>query len=141
MSLEDRKRTALEFVAGIAAGGFPEGMIAEQFTGWSSLSHDIDRAEYLRRIAIVGQIFGPEQLALTFDRVIAEGDSVSVQARGQGTLITGVPYSQNYLFIVEFNARGQVRHAREYFDTHLVHATLVPAMQHWRQLHAPAENG
>ena len=135
MSLEDRKRKARQFIEGIAKGTLPEGLVADEFFAWSGISHKIERDEYVRRVGVIGQVFIDGGLRFTFDRITAENDSVALQVRGDGTLYTGDKYTQSYLFIVEFNDRDQVRHAREYIDTHIVHTLLRPAMVKWAEEH------
>lgn len=136
MSLEDRKRKARQFIEGIARGGFPDGLMADEFFAWSGISHKVERDEYLRRVSVIGQVFTDGGLRFIFDRITAEGHTVALQARGEGTLFTGEHYTQSYLFIVEFNDCDEVRHVREYIDTHIVHTMLRPAMVKWAERQA-----
>ncbi len=58
-------------------------------------------------------------LSLTVDGMVAEGDTVVVQARGRSTTKSGKPYNNRYcqLFRVE---GGKVKAITEYLDTELV---------------------
>ena len=56
-------------------------------------------------------------------RVIAEGDLVVVEARGQATTKTGVPYNNAYCFIYRLDD-GKIREVTEYLDTELLTAAL-----------------
>jgi ketosteroid isomerase-like protein len=56
-------------------------------------------------------------------RVIAEDDTVVVEARGQVTTKSGEPYNQTYCYVLLL-ADGQVRELTEYLDTDLVNQAL-----------------
>jgi ketosteroid isomerase-like protein len=56
-------------------------------------------------------------------RVIAEGDVVVVEARGQVNTKSGRPYNQTYCYVFRL-ADGQVRELTEYLDTELVNQAL-----------------
>jgi ketosteroid isomerase-like protein len=55
--------------------------------------------------------------------VIADGDVVVVEARGQVTTKSGRPYNQSYCYVFEL-ADGRVRALTEYIDTELVSQVL-----------------
>jgi hypothetical protein len=133
MSLEDFRQKAITFISSIPKGQFPEGLMAPEFDAWTGISGMVERNEYLRRVGVIGNVFDGDGLRFTIDRTTAEDHSVALQVRGEGTLFNGKFYTQSYLFIVEFNESGQVRHAREYIDTHIVHELLRPAMIEWAE--------
>jgi uncharacterized protein len=56
-------------------------------------------------------------------RIIAEGDHVVVEARGNNTTKTGLPYNNAYCFVIRIT-EGKVREIREYMDTELVTSAL-----------------
>ena len=58
-------------------------------------------------------------LALTVDRMYADGDAVVVQARGRSTTKTGKPYNNSYCQIFRIEG-GKVKSITEYLDTALV---------------------
>jgi len=55
----------------------------------------------------------------TAQRFIAEGDLVVVQARGNSTTTTGIPYNNEYCFIYRI-ADGRIHEVTEYLDTELL---------------------
>jgi ketosteroid isomerase-like protein len=141
MALEDRREKAQRYVMGIAAGAIPPELIGDEFFAWTAFSGKVEREEYLRRVGLIGHVFVDGGLRFTLDRTTAENDSVAVQVRGEGVLFNGKPYTQSYIFIIEFDDSEKVRHIREYIDTHIVHEVLYPAMVEWTRDHAPAQVG
>jgi ketosteroid isomerase-like protein len=59
----------------------------------------------------------------TAQLVIAEGDRVVVQARGQAVTKSGLPYNNEYCFIYRI-AEGMIHEVTEYLDTELLTAAL-----------------
>lgn len=138
MSDGDLRQKAITFVRAIPAGALPGELVAAGFFAWTSISGRVEREEFVRRVGLIGQVFTDAGLRFTVDRTTAEGSSVVVQVRGEGMLFTGERYQQSYLYVVEFDEAGQVRHLREYFDTHIVHTLLRPAMERWARERAAA---
>ena len=67
--------------------------------------------------ALMAQLAGP--LTLTAQRIIADGDYVAVEARGEATTKAGIPYQNTYCMV--FRLEGQrIRQGMEYLDTELV---------------------
>ena len=58
-------------------------------------------------------------LALAVDRLIAEDDTVVVQAHGRSTTKQGKPYNNSYCQVFRI-AGGKVKSITEYLDTELV---------------------
>lgn len=58
-------------------------------------------------------------LVLTVDRMIAEGDTVVVQAHGKSTSKSGKPYNNSYCQVFRLEG-GKVKSINEYLDTELV---------------------
>ena len=56
-------------------------------------------------------------------RYIAEDDLVVVEARGNNTTKTGLPYNNSYCFIFRI-ADGKLKEVTEYLDTELVTSAL-----------------
>jgi ketosteroid isomerase-like protein len=56
-------------------------------------------------------------------RIIADGDHVVVEARGNNTTKTGLPYNNAYCFVIRIT-EGKLREIREYMDTELVTSAL-----------------
>jgi uncharacterized protein len=57
------------------------------------------------------------------NRIVAEGDVVVVEARGQVSTKSGKPYNQTYCYVFLL-ADGEVRELTEYLDTDLVNQVL-----------------
>ena len=56
-------------------------------------------------------------------RILADGDHVVVEARGDNTTKSGVPYNNSYCFVFRL-AGGKLAEVTEYMDTELVTAAL-----------------
>ncbi|MBD3759606.1 hypothetical protein [Rhizorhabdus sp.] len=130
MTMEHELELAIRFLSNIGCGGVEDIHYAEDLTAWSGISGLMTRDVYLPKLDIVQQIFA-EPLTLKIDATTAQPGRVAVQARSRGLLFTGVEYTNDYHFLVEFNDRGQIRHVREYFDIVRAREALVPAMQQW----------
>lgn len=59
------------------------------------------------------------------ERIIAEGDSVVVLAKGEVMTKAGKPYNNSYCFVIRL-AGGKMIELREYLDTELVAEALDP---------------
>lgn len=67
----------------------------------------------------------PEGMEPTILSVVAEGDKVVVEFEGNGTLINGEPYGNQYCMV--FTLRdGRIRQVNEYFCTILADRVLWP---------------
>jgi uncharacterized protein len=90
-------------------------------TGWSKT--------YRGKAAILHDLIAPLRRALApplrihARRLIAEGDIVVVEARGQNLTRHGKPYENNYCYVFEFRD-GQVAALTEYADTELFRSAL-----------------
>jgi hypothetical protein len=62
-------------------------------------------------------------VVFTFERFIADGDYVVMQARGQATAITGLPYNNTYCIVARI-VDGQILEMTDYIDTELISAAL-----------------
>ena len=84
---------------------------------------------YEGKQAIVDQLMRPlfrqfaDQYRAHATRVIAEGEVVVVEARGQATTRSGKAYNQTYCYVFELED-GRVRALTEYIDTELVSQVL-----------------
>jgi ketosteroid isomerase-like protein len=59
----------------------------------------------------------------TAQLILAEGDRVVVQARGQATTKSGAPYNNEYCFIYRIS-EGKIHEVTEYLDTELLTRAL-----------------
>jgi len=84
---------------------------------------------YEGKEAVLTELFGTlrskigDKIRTTAHRFIAEGDHVVVEARGNNTTKSGIPYNNTYCFVFRI-AEGQVKELTEYMDTELVTAAL-----------------
>ncbi len=58
-------------------------------------------------------------VTFTFERFIADGEHVVLQARGQATAVTGLPYNNTYCIVARI-VNGQIREMTDYIDTELI---------------------
>lgn len=128
MNSASYSQRAIDFVMAIPEGVFAEDLFAPSFWAWTSAMGAFEGATFKQQIPLVGAVF-PKGMRMSVDHVIAEGGSVSVQARAEGVLSTGVTYNQSYIFILEFDDDDRVRHFREYMDPRPVVESILPAME------------
>jgi uncharacterized protein len=63
-------------------------------------------------------------ITFTVERFIADGEYVAMQARGQATAVTGLPYNNTYCIVARI-VNGQIREMTDYIDTELVTRALL----------------
>ena len=131
---EHQARIAAEFVRRVGTGGIDACHYAPDLTAWSPLMGMISRDQYLPKLSSVKEVWR-EPLAVTIDSVTAQPGRVAVQARSRGVLHDGQEYGNTYLFLIEFNEAGQIRHVREYFNPDPVRDILQPVVFRWREEH------
>jgi ketosteroid isomerase-like protein len=136
-SLEAQKEIALHLVRNIAGGGIEDRYFADDMTAWTMTTGHIPKAEWQPKLARSKFVWS-EPLVMTIDSVTAQPGRVVVQSRSRGVLITGVTYSNSYMFLVEFNDQGLIRHVREYFDVARLEAMYRPAVKMWEEQKAKA---
>lgn len=100
---------------------------------WTVIGSSPWSRTYEDKRAIVDELMRPlfrqfaDQYTARAIRVIAEDDTVVVEARGRATTKSGKPYNQTYCYIFRL-ADGKVRDLTEYLDTELVSDALeIPA--------------
>ena len=86
--------------------------------GTTAISGVRGKAEALEAVALVGQIF-PGKLPTTIHVMIAEGDTVAIQAESHAVHVSGRPYNNKYAFWMRFRD-GKLIEMIEYLDTELV---------------------
>ena len=57
-------------------------------------------------------------------RILADGDWVVVECRGEVTTVRGDPYDNSYCYLCRFDADGRMKELIEYMDTELVTRAL-----------------
>ena len=92
-------------------------------TAWSG--EYVGKADVLERLIkpLRGQFTAPN--SLTLSRIIAEGDYVVAECRGNATTLAGELYANTYCFVIRM-ADGKLRELTEYMDTALVERVLRP---------------
>lgn len=84
---------------------------------------------YSGKQSVLTDLFGQLRARLadryraTAQLILAEGDRVVVQARGQSTAKNGTPYNNEYCFIYRIY-EGQIHEVTEYLDTQLLMSAL-----------------
>jgi len=87
---------------------------------------------YEGKQCVLTELFGPlrarisGRIRTTAHRFIADGDFVVVEARGNNTTKSGMPYNNNYCFVFRL-ADDKLKEVTEYFDTELVTRALGQA--------------
>jgi len=132
MSATEQTRIATEFLVNIGRGGIDSIHYADDLTAWSHLMGTVNLEEYLPKLQVVKEVFSPP-MEMWVDTSTAEPGRVVLQSRSRGTLFTGEEYTNEYLFLFEFNDRNQIRHIREYFDLDRTRDILLPAVEKWRE--------
>ena len=105
-----------------------EGM-ADDFR-WTVMGTTPWSRTYAGKQSVLTDLFGPlttrisGRLKTTAHRFIAEGDFVVVEARGNNTTRSGLPYNNSYCFVFRV-ADSHLKEVTEYLDTDLVRTALA----------------
>lgn len=126
------KETAKKFLSAMGTGDVDtvKSVITADMmivtTGTSLMSGTLD---YNTILAIAGGISAVTKagIAFKFLQLTAEEDRVAVETEGSSTMLDGTPYNNQYHFLIFFRD-GKVCKMREYLDTKLVDAVLVPRL-------------
>ncbi|MCP4907375.1 MAG: nuclear transport factor 2 family protein [bacterium] len=126
---EDNKKLALAMVAALSAAD--EEWVAKNYaedfqiwvTGSLPFSGTNDRAGALAGMPAVLDLF-PEGLEFTVHSMVAEGDSVAIEATSSGKTVRGDQYSQEYHFLMRARD-GMITMWKEYMDTEHARQVLV----------------
>jgi ketosteroid isomerase-like protein len=129
---ERNRATMTAIMAAMSRGDtrpFGEAM-AEDFTwrmsgttAWSGAY--IGRAEVQQRLLKSLREQWATQYKSTPSRILADGDYVVVETRGEVVTKAGKPYNNTYCFVIRMRDDKMVE-LTEYFDTELVTAALEP---------------
>ncbi len=130
MSADDNKRIMQGVFEELARGnGKPFGaLMAEDFC-WTVTGTTPWSRSYRGREAVYRELLDPlyaqfaDRYTNTAQRILADGDHVVVQCRGQVTTRLGKPYHNRYCFVIRMEG-GQMRELTEYLDTQLVAEVL-----------------
>jgi ketosteroid isomerase-like protein len=130
MSTADNKRAVQSAFDALATGnGRPfVDLMADDFT-WKITGRTAWSRSYVGKQAVRKDLLDPlfAQFATRYtnraQNIIAEGDYVIVECRGQVTTKRGKPYNNEYCYVIRF-ADGKMRQLVEYLDTELVTEAL-----------------
>ena len=86
-------------------------------TPWSKMYRG--KAAVIRDLLSVLGVRLADRFRAQADRILADGEYVVVQARGQSTTKTGRPYNNEYCFVYRMKD-GRIEEVTEYLDTQLV---------------------
>ncbi len=98
---------------------------------WTTRGSSVWSRTFDGKSTVLNELLGPvraqlvERVRLTVRRVMADGDHVVVEARGQAVTKNGRPYDNEYCFIYRI-AGGKMVEVIEYLDTDLACSTLEP---------------
>jgi hypothetical protein len=132
VSVEEQTRIAKDFVTNVARGGIDAKYYADDLTAWSLWSSAkglFKRDDYLPKLTMMAELF--KSLDMKIDSTTAEPGRVTLQTRSTAVLFNGTPYSNEYMFLIEFNDRNQIKHVREYFNVEKFREILIPAIEQW----------
>ena len=132
MSASDNKRIMQGVFDELAKGnGQPFGeLMAEDFC-WHITGTTPWSRSYRGKQAVYAELLQPlfaqfaTQYRNTAQRILADGEHVVVECRGEVTTKTGKPYNNRYCYVVRMEG-GRMKELTEYFDTELVASALLP---------------
>lgn len=125
-TIEENKKTILEFFQRAEDGGDIMGMIDDDVIWWVPGTWEL-AGTY--RKSEIGSVFGKVFSLLatmpkfTIHNITAEDDRVAVDATSNATFKDGSPFSNTYHFLFRLRD-GKVIEAKEYLDTNYM-ATLI----------------
>ncbi|MEM7468184.1 MAG: nuclear transport factor 2 family protein [Pseudomonadota bacterium] len=126
MSLEDNKalvRTAYESVSAGNLDGFMDRLTDD--VKWTFFGNHRFATTFVGKEDILTNLFEPlagqlvDGLRLNLNKIIAEGDTVVVEATGESEVKSGGTYNNIYCYVVTVRD-GKIAEMREYLDTSLV---------------------
>jgi len=130
MNSADNKALAGQFFARFSAGDLTGAvaLLADDVTWWSAGKPGLGPVTGVRNKERIARVFRSmsEQLksglAMNVKGMVAEGDKVAVEVESHGELRNGRLYNNEYHFLLTMRD-GKIAAAKEYYDTHHVHAT------------------
>jgi uncharacterized protein len=130
VGISENKRVARNFYEAANRGDMDGclGQLADdvQWTNMGSTKYSgcyVGKTDVVEKL--VGPVFGLLKAGIlsTIDNMVAEGDYVVVQVRGEAETKDGRPYNNSYCHV--FKVRdGKIREVTEYFDTELTSRVL-----------------
>lgn len=130
MSIEENKRIIQAFFEASNHGDMDTciGLLADDVT-WTNIGSTKYSGTFAGKDVLLANLVGPLFSRLkagifsTIDNVVAEGEFVVVQSRGQAETTDGQPYNNTYCHV--FRVRdGKISEVAEYMDTGLVNSVF-----------------
>ena len=118
---------ARRFFAALSAGAFPDGLLADEITTWTTTSGPAsDKARYEGGVKLLSSLF-PRGLPYTVDSLTAEDDRVAAEVHAEGTLANGELFQNRYAFVLRIK-HGRIASIAEHFDPGPVREKIVPLL-------------
>jgi uncharacterized protein len=132
MDASDNKRTMAAVFAELERGNPApfRDLLAEDCV-WTMIGTTSWSGTYRGKSAILTRLLQPlrtqfaDQYRNAASRIVAEGDVVVIECRGQVTTKAGTPYHNTYCWVCRMEG-GLVKELTEYMDTELVARVLEP---------------
>lgn len=119
-----------DFVAALSAGDLPDALLTDDARIWTTSSGmHIDKARYQFGVRLLGSVFQDGgKYTYTVKSITAEDDRAAAEVDAQGTLITGEPYGNTYVFMFRIRD-GKIASVAEHFNPIPVHEKVAPLLQ------------
>lgn len=124
----DAHAIAKRLFAGMSAGAIPAELLAPDMRAWTVSSQAwFPRERYQGAAKLIAAVFdGPYRYEVK--SLTAQDDRIAAEVSASGTLVTGQPFANEYLFLLRI-ADGKVAEIREFFDPRPVEQILAPLLQ------------
>lgn len=130
MGIEDNKNVVQTFFESGNRGDVETalGLLADDVT-WTNIGSTRFSGAYSGKQvvidALIGPLFGELEAGIhgTIDNLVAEGDFVVAQVRGQARKKDGTPYNNTYCHVFRLRD-GKIVSVNEYMDTELITAVF-----------------
>lgn len=126
MSTADNKKLIQDAFAAWANGdGMAFFNLLADDGSWTVMGNCPISGTYVGRHRLIEDALKPQRAKLagpptpTVINLIAEGDTIVIQWVGTGTTKSGVPYNNNYCYVVQME-NGRIQRGTAYLDTELV---------------------
>lgn len=119
---DDRTQRALAILSAIGTGVMPISPFTSDARWWWNGGLDLPVAEFA---ALLAELHTQTEsgIAITPGLILAQGDSVMIEATSAARLINGRIYDNRYIFLFHFTGDA-IREVREYSDSAHVNATF-----------------
>jgi uncharacterized protein len=130
MSTAENKQIIEAFYAASNRGDMDSclALLADDVT-WTNIGSTKYSGRFVGKDALIANLLGPvfgqlkSGISSVLENVVAEGDFVVVQARGEAETTAGRAYNNTYCHVFKLS-NGKISEVTEYFDTALAKAVL-----------------